>query len=165
MSTKNTTTQTNTFNQQGLNTYNSLQGQIGSNLNQAMTNPGTFNFQNIQQQQANKSNGASFGSGNSMLLQGASNAGSTGNVSGYNQSQLLSNNRNFNMANSNSYNNLLIGSNQVRYGATQQASAYRPLQTGGTQTGTQSGLGSWAPQVAAALIKSAGQVATAGASG
>src|SRR5258708_38589304 len=51
---------------------------------------------------------------------------------------------------SDTFNNLLLGANQLRMGAAQTAMGYRPLQTGSTTTQQQSGLGTWLPQVAAA---------------
>jgi hypothetical protein len=49
--------------------------------------------------------------------------------------------------------------------AMQLGSQYRPLQTGGTQTQTQGGLGSWLPQLAGAAIGAAGTAMTGGMSG
>lgn len=152
MSTKNTTTSAGTFNQGSMNTYNALQPGVQSNLQQFMTNPLQSSFFNTQLQMADKQNQAAFGANNSALLQNQAAGGSVGNVNAYTQSNLLRNQRALSSANSNSFNNLLLGANQLRLGATQQAQSYRPLQTGGTQTQTQGGLGSWLPQLAGAAL-------------
>lgn len=165
MSTKNTTTTASTFNQGSLNTFNALQPGVQSNLQQFMNNPLQSSFFNTQLQMADKQNQAAFGSNNSTLLQNLAAGGNVGNVNAYTQSNLLRDQRALSSANSNSFNNLLLGANQLRFGATQQAQSYRPLQTGGTQTQSQSGLGSWLPQVAGAAIGLGTKAFTGGASG
>lgn len=164
MSTKNTQTQQSTFNQPSMDTFNSFQPSFRNNMMDFMNDPLKSSFFNTQYQMAQKQNQASYGAGNSAMMQNLAAGGSVGNVPAYMQSNLLRNQRALSGANSNSFNNLLLGANQLRFGATQNAGSYRPLQTGSTQTQQQSGLGSWLPQVAGAALGIAGGFATGGAS-
>lgn len=56
---------------------------------------------------------------------------------------------------SQNFNQNLLYSDQMRQQAMGQALGYRPLQTGGTQTQQQSGLGTWLPQVAGMALGAA----------
>lgn len=165
MSTKNTNTTSSSFNQGSLNTFNALQPNVQSNLQQFMTDPLKSSFFNTQLQQATQQNQAAFGANNSTMMQNLVAGGAVGNVNAFTQSNLLRNQRALSSANSNSFNNLLLGANQLRFGATSQAQNYRPLQTGGTSTQTQSGLGSWLPQLAGAALGTASKAFTGGMGG
>lgn len=165
MSTKNVTATQGQYNQGSMNTFNQLNPTFESNMQQFMQNPLQSSFFNTQQQMAQKQNAASFGNINQTMMQNNAAGGFQGNTSAYMQSNLLRNSRAMSGANSNSFNNLLLGANQLRMGATQQAGAYKPLQTGQTETKTQSGLGSWLPQLAGAALGAAGSAFTGGLSG
>jgi hypothetical protein len=166
MSTKNQTTTQGTFNQGSMNTFNALQPGYLSNIQSFMQNPLQSSFFNTQLQMANKQNAAAFGANNQTMLQNyAAGGGGIGNTAAYMQSNLLRNQRALSGANSNSFNNLLLGANQLRFGATQAAGSYRPLQTGQVGTQTQSGLGSWLPQVIGAGLGIAGKIGTGGMGG
>lgn len=156
MSTKNVDTTQGTFNQPSMDTFNAFQGGYRNNIQDFMNNPLQSSFFNTQLQMANKQNAAAFGANNQTMLQNQAAGGATGNVNAFTQSNLLRNQRALSGANAGSFNNLLLGANQLRFGATQAAGSYRPFQTGQTQTKTQSGLGSWLPQVAGAGLGLAG---------
>jgi hypothetical protein len=165
MSTKNVDTTQGNYNQGSMNTFNSFQPNIQSNINDFMKNPLQSTFFNTQLQMANRQNAASFGANNQTMMQNyAAGGGGIGNTAAYMQSNLLRNQRALSGANSNSFNNLLLGANQLRFGATSGAMNYRPLQTGQTQTKTQSGLGTWLPQVLGGALGIAGGIASGGAS-
>lgn len=164
MSTKNVNTTQGTFNQQGMATYDALQPGYRSNMQQFMNDPMKSSFFNTQLQMATRQNQAGFGANNAAMMQNLAASGATGNVPAYMQSNLLRNQRALSGANAGSFNNLLLGANQLRFGATQGAGAFRPLQTGQTETKTQSGLGSWLPQLAGAALGAAGSAMTGGGS-
>lgn len=165
MSTKNTQTSQSTFNQPSMGTFNALQDPYRNNMMQFMNDPMKSSFFNTQFAMAEKQNQAAFGANNATMMQNLTAGGNVGNVPAYMQSNLLRNQRALSGANSNSFNNLLLGANQLRFGATQGAGAYRPLQTGQTQTQEQSGLGSWLPQVLGAGLGIAGGMMTGGMKG
>lgn len=152
MSTQNKTQSTSSFNPQSMGQYNQLQSGIGSNLQDFMNNPLQSSFFNTQLQMAQRGNQNRMQAQNQALMQNATTGGFTGNLPAFMQAQLQQNSRQMSSNNSNSFNNLLLGANQLRFGATQSAMGYRPLQTGQTQTQSQGGLGSWLPQLAGAAI-------------
>jgi hypothetical protein len=146
-------------------TFQGFQPQYRQNLQDFANDPLKSSFFNTQLNMSNAQNRQSFQSRNNAFLQNMQAGGSVGNLPAYAQSQLQQNQRGLSADNSNSFNNLLLGANQLRFGATGQMGGYRPLQTGGTQTQQQSGLGSWLPQVAGAAMKIGAGFATGGASG
>lgn len=160
MSTKNTTQSNSSFMQQGIfnpasmNTFNAFQPEYQSNMMDFARNPLQSSFFNNQLGMAQDQNSRYATTQNNTFLQNQMTAGNVGNASAYNQFGLAQNARGLSAANSNSFNNLLLGANQLRFGATQGMGAYRPFQTGqsgssqSTQTQSQGGLGSWLPQVA-----------------
>lgn len=152
MSTQNKTQSTNQYDPTSQGTFNQLQSGIGSNLQDFMSNPLQSSFFNTQLQMAQRANGNRMQAQNQALAQNATTGGFTGNLPAFLQSQMQQNSRQLSANNSNSFNNLLLGANQLRFGATQSAMGYRPMQTGQTQTQTQGGLGSWLPQLAGAAI-------------
>jgi hypothetical protein len=156
MSTKNVQTTQGTFDPTSMSTFNALQGGYRQNMQDFMNNPLQSSFFNTQMQMANAQNRYAFGGANRTMGQNMAAGGFVGNAPAYMQSNLLRNQRGLSSANANSFNNLLLGANQLRFGATQGAGAYRPFQTGQTQTQTQSGLGSWLPQVIGAGLGAAG---------
>jgi hypothetical protein len=152
MGTQNRTQSTNQYNQGSMGVFNQLQSGIGANLQDFMNNPLQSSFFNTQLQMANRANQLRGSAMNQMLLQNSRTGGYNGNLPAFLQSQLARNQRQMSANQSNSFNNLLLGANQLRFGATQAAQGYHPLQTGQTQVQSQTGLGTWLPQVAGAAI-------------
>jgi hypothetical protein len=134
-----------------MNAYQSLQAPIRQGLMQDMSDPWTAMGGNAQ-----------LAAGNNSVF-GASQANNTNTVNNLTQrgisansgifAQQLQNSRNANASQQNNmYNNLLLSSQQFAQSAATAAGQYQPLQTGGTQTQTNSGLGTWlAPVVGAGL--------------
>jgi hypothetical protein len=156
MSTKTVDTTDLQFDPTSMNTFTGLQGGIGSNLQDFMRNPLQSSFFNTQLQMNNAQNRYAFGGANRNIFSNLVAGGNVGNAGAFTQDQLRANNMALSGANANSFNNLLLGANQLRFGATQGAMGYRPLQTGQTRTKTQSGLGTWLPQLISAGIGAAG---------
>lgn len=156
MSTKNVQTSTNQFDPTSMGTFQGFQPMINRNLTDFANDPMKSSFFNTQLQMAQGQNQSAFNTRNDQFLQNLRAGGNVGNMPAYAQSELNSNMRGLSAANSNSFNNLLLGANQLRFGATSQMQGYRPLQTGQTQTQQQSGLGTWLPQVLGAGLGIAG---------
>lgn len=155
MSTKQTTTSTNAYNSQSMGQYNSLQSGYGGLLQQYMNNPmsavsGIYN----QSGQMAQQNAALLGQSAMSNLTGNQAAAGFGgvNMPAYMASQIAAQNRATSGMQANAFLQNNLARNQAALGVQQfgasQAGMYRPLQTGGTQTQTQGGLGSWLPQVA-----------------
>lgn len=152
MPTTNKTNSSGVFNQQSMGQYNQLQSGIGSNLQDFMSNPLQSSFFNTQLQMAQRGNMNRQSAQNQMVNQNATVGGFTGNTPAFLQSQMANNARTASANNSSSFNNLLLGANQLRFGATQSAMGYRPMQTGNNTTQSQGGVGSWLAPIAAAGI-------------
>src|SRR6266446_10833824 len=165
MSTTNTQTSTNQYNQAGMSAYNQMTPAFSQMAMGYMNNP----FQNpfFQQQQQMGNQQANLMGGSAM-----SNIARNWTASGMGQSNnpaMLEMMQNQSRANSGMRANLgFLNPMQNAFTAQQNAmglaSQYRPLQTGGTQTQTQSGLGSWLPQLAGAAIGMGTMGMTGGAS-
>lgn len=159
MSTKKQTTSTNTYNPASMNAFNGLQPQIQSLLQQYMTNPNSVvaPFYNQATQQAQK-NAAQLGQSGISNISGnmaASGFGGT-NMPAYMASQIATQNRATSGLQSNAFLQGKLGQAGAALGVQQAglagAQGYRPLQTGGTQTQSTSGLGTWLPQLAGTAI-------------
>jgi len=148
MSTQNVNQQTGTFNAAGMNAYNSFIPQYMSGMSQFAQNPLQSSFFNTQVSMQNQQNRAAFGSMRNQMNQNMAAGGYVGNMPAFMQDQNLNISRGLASANAGSFNNLLLGSNQLRMSALNSMGNFRPLQTGQTTTQTQSGLGTWLPQVA-----------------
>lgn len=158
MPTTNKTSSSGVFNQQSMGQYNQLQSGIGSNLQDFMSNPLQSSFFNTQVQMAQRANGNRAQAQNQSLLQNAQTGGYVGNLPAFMQGQLQQNSRQLSANNSGSFNNLLLGANQLRFGATQSAQGYKPLQTGNDTTQSQGGIGSWLGPIASAGIAAGGMM-------
>lgn len=154
MSTKKVNTQTNQYNQASMGAYNALMPQTASMLQSYMNNPmGVVSpFYNLATQQAVRSANAAGTArmGNitgNMAALGAPNA----NLAAYKQSQINAGARANTANTANAFLQGNLGKAQAALGVQQAglsgALNFRPLQTGTTQTETQSGLGTWLPQV------------------
>lgn len=148
MSTKTVDQTSFSFDPTQMATMQALQPAYRQNMMDFMNNPMQSMFFNTQMQMQNAQNRAYFGNSQNMLNQNAAAGGFYGNASAFQQMNNLNNSRALSAANANTFNNLLLGANQLRFGATQGAGSFRPMQTGSTNTKTQSGLGTWLPQLA-----------------
>lgn len=165
MSTKNVTTSALAFDPTSMGTYQGLQGGLGSAISSYMTNPFSNPFFQTQQQ---------MGTNQANLLGGTnlSNIARNWTASGMGGSQspaMLEMMNNQMRANSGmraqlGFLNPMQNAFTAQQNAMGLASQYRPLQTGGTQTQTQSGVGSWLPQLAGAALGMAGGALTGGMS-
>lgn len=132
MSTKNVTQSTNAYNPQSLSTYQNLQGPATGQLSQQITNPQNNSFmQRLRNSGSIASAGFSRGPANGFnpSASSPSNSAAFGRaVAGYGAQ---------------TNNALTIGGAQMRNQALSAAMQYRPLQTGGTQVQSTTGLGTW----------------------
>lgn len=163
MGTQNKTESTAQFNPQSMGQYNQLQGTIGSSLQGDISDPFhsmLFNTQLGMQRQANQ---AQFGGQQQALLQRSQALGVNPQSPQY--AYMLNQLQRQNSSNTaQGYNNLLLQASQRRQQSLGMAESYRPLQTGQTQVQSQSGLGTWLPQLAGAAIGAATMGATGGMS-
>jgi len=137
MSTKNTTTSTNSYAPGSLGTYESLQGPATQAIGNQISNPN-----GSQLMLGLRGFGQGAIGGFSRGLPAASGGGSNG--AAYSRSQATIGGQ-FNQ-------NLLLGGAQLRNQAIGAAMNYRPLQTGGTQVQSTYGAGTWAgPLIGAGL--------------
>jgi hypothetical protein len=156
MSSKTNTT--NAFNSNGMNAYNQMQPQLLQQLQQLAQNPLGSSFFQQQLGMANK-NAAQIGQRNLTNVQSnlktggglLSNAGSW--LQGQTNNAMLGNSTN----QSNAFMSTLNNSLSQRNFALQSMQSYRPLQTG--QSSYTSGVGSWLPQAAGAVLNAGAQAA------
>lgn len=149
MGSTTTQTQQTQYNQPSMNAFNSLQPGVSNTLNAYMNSPYSSGLFNLKLQQ-------SLAQANQLGQRGASNVAQNlqsggfggGNLNAFQSSMLNSAARNQSALASIAYQNALLGSQQLQLQATQGAMGYRPLATGQTNQQTQSGLGTWLPQVA-----------------
>lgn len=160
MSTKNTTTYG--YNPAGIGAYNSMIPGFGSTVNSYMMNPFSNPFFQTQQQmgyrtaqQQNQTNMSNI-SRNSFMS----------GLSPNNPAMLEMMNNQMRAGTANSANLGFLNPVQNAFTAQQNAmgmaGSFRPLQT--SQTQTQSGLGSWLPQLLGAGLGMAGSIFSGGAS-
>lgn len=164
MSTQNTTTTSSSFDPFSMGVFQGFQPMIGSTMAGYVNNPYSnagFNQQLARNQQQL---GYSQQAQQQAMMQRAQAMGINPSSPLYFQ-QLNQMQRGFQGQSADAINNLILQANQLRYGATQSMMGYRPLQTGQTQTKTQSGLGSWLPQLAGTALGTVGMAATSGMSG
>lgn len=147
MSTKKVSTQRSQFDPTAMSTYQGLQGGLGAAISGYMNNPFSNPFFQTQQQMGTQQ-------ANLTGQTGMSNVARNIGMSGMSQSSpaALEMMNNQARANSSSRANLgFLAPMQNAFTAQQSAMGmaeqYRPLQTGGTTTETQSGVGSWLPQI------------------
>lgn len=163
MSTKKTSTSTTAFNQPSLNAFNAMQPQVQALLQQYMSNPlaAVNPIYNLSGQLAQR-NAARLGqSAMSNLSNNMAASGFGGvNMPAFMQSQIAAQNRATSGLQANAFLQNQLAKNQAALGVQQfglgGAQSYRPLVTGGTNVESQSGLGSWLPQVLGAGLGIAG---------
>lgn len=158
MSTKKTTQTTATFDPNGLSAYGSLQTPIQQGLLADISNPWQAIGGNAQLAASNNSIFGQSQQNNTNAAQSLQNRGISATSGIF--AQQLQNSRNANAVAQNAgYNNILLQSQQVAQNAATAAGQYQPLQTGGTNVQSQSGLGTWLGPLAGTLGKVAGTVA------
>lgn len=149
MSTKKETTQTIDYNKPALNTYNALQPQILSGLQQylggALTDSPFFR-EALAFLMPQASRLGQRGVGNVFQNLAASGMNRQG-LSGYMASALGRAGRATSGLQANSFWNAFSGANQARMSALNQAQGYTPLQMGQKSVQKVSGLGTWLPQL------------------
>jgi hypothetical protein len=150
--TQQTSTQ---FQPQGMQAYSNLTPQMASVLQQYMQDPLKASYFNSQVGMANKSIGQQGQSQMQTLLNNARQfGGGAGGNNPYLASQMAMQGRAQSGQKAGAFNSLLMGAQQNRQWATGAAAGYQPLSTGQTQTET--GLGSWLPQVAGGILGALG---------
>lgn len=163
MSTKKTSTSTTAFNQPSLNAFNAMQPQVQALLQQYMNNPlaAVNPIYNLSGQLAQR-NAARLGqSAMSNLSNNMATSGFGGvNMPAFMQSQIAAQNRATSGLQANAFLQNQLAKNRAALGVQQfglsGAQSYHPLVTGGTNVESQSGLGSWLPQVVGAGLGMAG---------
>lgn len=168
MSTKNVSTQQqqNQFDPTAMSAYQGLQGGAASTLQDFMQSPQSSGYFSQLLRQASESIGGRTQTAIDNLSNPALGA-NVSNPSAFFADQLRRTALGGQRMQSDALTNLLTQFAQMRLQAAGQAGGYRPLQTGGsgTQTMTQSGLGSWLPQLAGAAIGAGTMAATGGFGG
>lgn len=140
MSSKNVTTSTNQYDPNSLATYRNLQGPATTQLGQQITNPNSNPLMNRLRQQGSIAS-AGLNRGPGVPTSGSNGAAFSRGVSSFGAQ---------------TNNNLLIGGAQMRNQAIGASMNYRPLQTGGKQVQSTSGLGTWLPSVIGAGLSTFG---------
>jgi hypothetical protein len=140
MGTKNTTTSTNQYNPQSLSTYQALQGPSSNAQQGFISTPYNNSTYNAQKAQGGILNTAAQ-AGRAGVS--SNQAGALGTGQGAQVGLGLSNNLTNSMTSGRTNSALMMGAAQLRQQALGSAMNYRPLQTGGTQTQTTGGLGTW----------------------
>lgn len=163
MSTQNKTESTASFDPGSMGVFSGLTKAFGRATEEDINDPYSSMFFNQQLARGNQAQQSQASAGNQALLQRAQALGI--NPSSPLFAMMMQQQQRGNMGNqSDMFQNLLLQASQLRQQAIGRAGSFRPLQTGQTQTQTQSGLGTWLPQVIGAGIKGAGMFATGGAS-
>lgn len=162
MSSKTETKTTNTYNKASMANYNSFQGSVKSGLDDYANNPNKLI--GLWQQQQNKQIGALGDRMNSNVYANRNTGGwGGGNLQAFQQAQINRNSRAVSGMQSNAFMNNQYQADDRRRWALGQMQSYQPLQTGGTQTQTKSGVGTWLPQIAGAAIGGASSFFSGGA--
>ena len=143
MGTKNTTTTTDVFNPTALSTYNALQGPGAGALGASMSNPqGNQNSTLLSNtgQAASRglaASGAQAVSGNAAALHAPTATASNNAAEGRSAAAI----------GAQTGNSLFLGAEQRSQSAIGASMQYRPLQTGGTNTQSTSGAGTYAAPI------------------
>jgi hypothetical protein len=158
MSTKNTTTSTNSnvFDPQSMGRYQQFGSAGGTALLDMLQDPLKQTGFNQRVAQGNQFAFNLATRNNSNIMNRASLFGGN-NIPGFLQNQLGQSQNWLAGQQSQNFNQNLLYADQMRQMAMGQALGYRPLQTGATgqQTQSQSGLGTWLPQVAGMALGAA----------
>lgn len=166
MSSKTETKSTNSYDSGSMSAFNAFTPQVQANWTQDMqldpTKSSTYNL-GLQKMQGAASQIAARNKENFF---GNMTAGgySGNNLSGVQQQGLMGLGMGASSLTANAFNQNYMNYDMLRRQTTSQAAGYKPLQTGGTQTQTTSGLGTWLPQVVGAGLGAAAGFATGGLS-
>lgn len=153
MSTKTSTNTANQYNSQGMAAYNAFQPALMSQLLQMAQNPLSSSFfQNALAQMRNSANQVGARNTQNTLQNARTSGGMLSSSGGFTRALLNRNMLNNSTMQSNAFNSALNNTLSSRNWALSSMEAYQPLQTGQKSTQTQSGLGTWLPQVAGAAI-------------
>lgn len=161
MSTKNQTTSQANFDPTAMNTYQGMQGGLGNTINSYMNSPFSNPFFQTQQQmgtqQANMAGQSNMSNITNNLTASGINQNSPAALEMMNNQMRQNSSMRANLG----FLSPMQSAQGMQQNAMGLASSYRPLQTGQTQTQSQTGLGSWLPQVVGAGLS----LATGGMSG
>jgi hypothetical protein len=161
MGTTEKSTQSNTYNPQSMGTFNSLMSGLGQVLPGFMNNPfGTQQFKMGQQLGTSQANNLNQ-TGMSGLLQNMTGSGMAGGASNPAATEMIQNQARAGTANTANLGFIQPTQNalQMQQNALGTAAGFKPLQTGGTNTQSTGGLGTWLPQLASGLLGAAGGAA------
>lgn len=126
--------------------YGSNTAQGSSVMSDFASNPFQSMFFNTQSQMLNKNISQQQQSSNSTMLNNARQFGSGGS-NPYLASLMAQSNRAYSGMQAQGFNSLLGSAAQNRMGAASSLMNFQPLQTGGSNVQTTSGLGTWLPQL------------------
>jgi hypothetical protein len=163
MSTQRTTTSTNAYNPAAMGVYNQGVGTFGNVMNSFANDPYSNTFFNQQAGMMRQQNATQQASGMQALMQNQSQNGLNPNSPAFLQQQQQMQRQGM-AQNAQGYNNLLLNAANTRFQAANALGNFHPLQTGGTQVQSQSGLGTWLPQVAGMALGAGMSAATGGMS-
>src|SRR6266576_620145 len=151
MSTQNKTQSTNQYDSGSMGTFGGLNKSFGSAVQGEIDNPYGNPFFNLQQARGNQAVNAQNSSGQQAMMQRAQALGINPNSPQF--AAMMNQSSRWNMGlQSDMQSNLMLQAANMRQGAIGMAGQYKPLQTGHTDVQTQSGLGTWLPQLAGAAI-------------
>ena len=149
MPTTQQTNATNQYNSSSLNSYNAFQPQLQSSLSQMAQNPlGSSYFQNQLAQQQGQAQQIGQRNQSNLLQNMRAGGGILSNSGGFMNAMLQRNTLGNSQMQGNAFNSSMNTALSNRNMALMSMQAYQPLQTGQNTTQTQSGLGTWLPQVA-----------------
>ena len=154
MGTKNVTTTTNQYAPAGMQTYNALQGPATNVMSGNISDPYGNTFFQGQQYAGGQAN-RGFGSSAAGANRQATSALGTPRGSGWDSASSAWQRQSNLTSDARMNNALLLGAAQNRQTSLGNAMSYRPLQTGGKQVQSTSGLGTWLPQVAGMALAAA----------
>ena len=160
MSTKTETKQVNAYNPTSMSAFNTLTPGFASSVKEGMQ--GT-KFQNLILSELLRGSDTSSQAEIQNLMRNRAFTGFGGaSMNPYMASQLARQQRGTSSRRAQAQIQSRLLSEQLKQYYTQLAGGYRPLQTGGTQTTSKSGLGTWLPKVAGAGLAGLATVLSGG---
>jgi hypothetical protein len=160
MSQKRQSTYQNNYSQPAMQTYQGLQPQATQSMQDDMGDPSQNPFLQQQQSMVGQSINQLGQSSNQQIQQSLASTGqgNNGALSLYLQRKSQMNTQG---QQSDASNNLLLEASNLRNNAISGSMSYNPLQTGGQQAQTTSGLGTWLPQLVGAGLQAGAKMAAA----
>lgn len=167
MGTTSKDTQANTYNPQSMGSFNQMMGPLGNAISSYISNPFGNPFFQTQQQMGTHNAQNQNQTATSGLVNNMTGSGMAGGASNPAATEMLQNQARAGTANTAQQGFLAPVQNALgmQQGAMQTAAGFKPLQTGGTDTKSTGGLGTWLPQLIGAGLGAAGNIATGGMSG